>query len=543
MTTASTGDGTSGGPAQVAQDQQSTEASPQPPSTSEDRTARLQMTDISKRFGAVRAIRHADMTVDVGRVLAVVGENGAGKSTLIKILSGAVIADTGTITYEGRRVSIRSTSDAMALGIATVYQEPQLFRELTVTENIFMGREIRKGGRIDWAAQTQKVVELLALLELPPRYATAVVGDLSIAEQQQVSIAKALAGEANILILDEPSAILTDAEIEVLFRVVRRLTDSGVSVIYISHRLDELFRIAHDVLVMRDGRTIGTYPIGELTVRKVVELMVGGILTETKHERKLDSEGKARLELTGLGRRGEYHDVNVAVRPGEIVGLFGLVGSGVSEIADSIYGIDHADSGRILLDGRPVSPRSPLHAQRLGIGLLPADRKQQGMFTFQSIMFNISAGHLTLLSKLRVWVDRVRERKIAQDMISRLAVKTPSENQPIGAMSGGNAQKVVLARQLVQRPQVLVLAEPTQGVDVGAKEEIHRIINELADAGTAVLVVTSDLPEAIRISDRLQVVRNGTTTVEFGPNATQVDVLAAAAGDADGQQGSAKRPA
>jgi ABC-type sugar transport system ATPase subunit len=538
MTTASTGDGAGGAPAPPAQDQPSTEEA-QTTATREDRTTRLQMTDISKRFGAVRAIRHADMTVDVGRVLAVVGENGAGKSTLIKILSGAVIADTGTISYEGRQVSIRSTSDAMALGIATVYQEPQLFRELTVTENIFMGREIRRGGRIDWAAQTQKVVDLLALLELPPRYATAVVGDLSIAEQQQVSIAKALAGDANILILDEPSAILTDAEIEVLFRVVRRLTDSGVSVIYISHRLDELFRIAHDVLVMRDGRTIGTYPIGELTVRKVVELMVGGILTETKHERELDSEAKPRLELANLGRRGEYHDVNVAVRPGEIVGLFGLVGSGVSEIADSIYGIDHADSGRILLDGRPVSPRSPLHAQRLGIGLLPADRKQQGMFSFQSIMFNISAGHLTLLSKLRLWVDRVRERKIAQDMISRLAVKTPSENQPIGAMSGGNAQKVVLARQLVERPQVLVLAEPTQGVDVGAKEEIHRIINELADAGTAVLVVTSDLPEAIRISDRLQVVRNGTTTVEFGPNATQVDVLAAAAGDVDGQQGSA----
>jgi rhamnose transport system ATP-binding protein len=537
MSMASSSDGTGGGSAPVAQNEQPTEAPPHPSATADDRTTRLQMTGMSKRFGAVRAIRHADMTVDVGRVLAVVGENGAGKSTLIKILSGAVIADTGTITYEGRQVSIRSTSDAMALGIATVYQEPQLFRELTVTENIFMGREIRTGGRIDWGAQTRKVVELLALLELPPRYATAVVGDLSIAEQQQVSIAKALAGDANILILDEPSAILTDAEIEVLFRVVRRLTESGVSVIYISHRLDELFRIAHDVLVMRDGRTIGTYPIGELTVLKVVELMVGGILTETKHERNIDPGTKPRLELDGLGRRGEYHDVNVAVRPGEIVGLFGLVGSGVSEIADSIYGIDHADSGRILLEGRPVAPRSPLHAQRLGIGLLPADRKQQGMFTFQSIMFNISAGHLTLLSKLRVWVDRARERKIAQDMVKRLAVKTPSENQPIGAMSGGNAQKVVLARQLVERPQVLVLAEPTQGVDVGAKEEIHRIINELADAGTAVLVVTSDLPEAIRISDKLQVVRNGTTTVEFGPNATQVDVLAAAAGAVDGQDG------
>ena len=504
-------------------------SAPDPPTG----TPRLQMTGITKRFGAVRAIRSADLTVHPGRVLALVGENGAGKSTLIKILSGAVTADAGSIAYEGRPVSIHSTSDAMGLGIATVYQEPQLFSELTVSENIFLGREIRRGGRIDWPAQTAQVVDLLALLDLPPRYATAVVGDLSIAEQQQVSIAKALAGDANLLILDEPSAILTDAEIEVLFRVVRRLTESGVSVIYISHRLDELFRIAHDVLVMRDGRTVGTYPIEVLSVRKVVELMVGGILTETKRERQLDPEAEPRLELAGLGRRSDYHDVDVTVRPGEIVGLYGLVGSGVSEIADSIYGIEHPDSGQILLDGRPIRPRSPRHAQRLGIGLLPANRKQQGMFSFQSIMFNISAGHLPLLSKLQVWVDRPRERQLAKDMIKRLAVKTPSENQPIGAMSGGNAQKVVLARQLVERPQLLVLAEPTQGVDVGAKEEIHRIINELADAGTAVLVVTSDLPEAIRISDRLQVVRNGTTTVEFGPNATQVDVLAAAAGDVD----------
>ena len=269
MTTSSTGDATSGGATPPAQDQQPTEDSRAGESaarSSDSGTPRLQMTGIAKRFGAVRAIRHADMTVDVGRVLALVGENGAGKSTLIKVLSGAVTADTGTIVYEGRQVSIGSTSDAMALGIATVYQEPQLFSELTVSENIFMGREIRKGGRIDWAEQTRRVVELLGLLELPPRYATAVVGDLSIAERQQVSIAKALAGEANILILDEPSAILTDAEIEVLFRVVRRLTESGVSVIYISHRLDELFRIANDVLVMRDGQTIGTYPIEELVL-------------------------------------------------------------------------------------------------------------------------------------------------------------------------------------------------------------------------------------------------------------------------------------
>ncbi len=495
---------------------------------------RLEMTGIAKRFGAVRAIRNADLTVRTGQVLALVGENGAGKSTLIKILSGAEAADSGTVVFEGDPVSISSTLQAMSLGIATVYQEPALFAELTVSENIFLGREIRRGGRIAWAEQNAEVVELLALLGLPARYAAATVGTLSIAEQQQVSIAKALAGNAKVLILDEPSAILTDAEIEILFGVIRRLTASGVSVIYISHRLDELFRIADEVAVMRDGRTIGTYPIGELTVRKVVELMVGGILTDRKHDRSIDRTGVPRLELSGLGHRGEFQSVDVKVFAGEIVALYGLVGSGVSEIAATIYGIEHADAGLIRLDGTVVAPRNPRHAQRLGIALLPANRKQQGMFSFQSIAFNISSGHLDLLSRLRTWVDRGREKAVARDLIDRLGVKTPNERQAVSAMSGGNAQKVVLARQLVEPPRLLVLAEPTQGVDVGAKEEIHRIISELASAGTAVLVVTSDLSEALRISDRLQVVRAGTTTVEFGPDSTQVDVLAAAAGDVAG---------
>ena len=424
----------------------------------------------------------------------------------------------------------------MALGIATVYQEPQLFSELTVSENIFTGREIRKQGRIDWHAQTAKVVELLGLLGLPARYATAVVGDLSIAEQQQVSIAKALAGDAKILILDEPSAILTDAEIEVLFTVVRRLTAAGVSVIYISHRLDELFRIAQAVTVMRDGQTLGHLP------DRGTERAQGGRADGRRNPHREQARtghrpGRrtpARTHVAGPAAVNTTTWTSPSGR-GEIVGLYGLVGSGVSEIAASIYGIDRVDSGSILIDGKEVRPRSPRHAQRLGIALLPANRKLQGMFSFQSIAFNISAAHLSLLSKLGTWVDRGRERTVSRDMIKRLAVKTPSERQPIGAMSGGNAQKVVLARQLVERPKLLVLAEPTQGVDVGAKEEIHRIITELADEGTAVLVVTSDLPEALRISDRLQVVRNGTTTVEFGPDATQVDVLAAAAGDVDNE--------
>jgi ABC-type sugar transport system ATPase subunit len=493
---------------------------------------RLRLTGISKRFGAVQAVRSGEITIKPGQVHALVGENGAGKSTMIKIIAGVESADTGTIEFEGRPVSIDSTGDAMALGIATVYQEPQLFPELTVSENIFTGRELRKGGRIAWAEQNAKVVELLELLGLPARYATEPVGTLSIAEQQQVSIAKALAGDAGVLILDEPSAILTDSEIDVLFRVVRRLTATGVSVIYISHRLDELFRIADEVTVMRDGQTIGTYPIGELTVRRVAELMVGGILSDERPQRVIPS-GDPVLVLDGLGRTGKFHDVHVEVRPGEIVGLYGLVGSGVSEIAACIYGIDRATSGEMRLAGKRIAPRSPGEAQKLGIALLPANRKLEGMFSFQSIAFNISAGHLKLLSKLGILVDRARERTVAIDLIKRLSVRTPHERQPISAMSGGNAQKVVLARQLVDRPDVLVLAEPTQGVDVGAKEEIHRIITELAENGTAVLVVTSDLPEALRISDRLQVVRGGTTTVEFGLDATQVDVLAAAAGAPD----------
>ena len=510
-------------------------AGPAPSPATGPGAERLSVTGVSKRYGAVRAIRNADMTVRAGSVHALVGENGAGKSTLIKILSGAATADTGRITFEGRPVTIASTADAIALGVATVYQEPQLFPDLTVAENVFTGREITRRGRVDWAAQNARVVELLELIGLPARYATVPVSELSIAEQQQVSIAKALVGNARVLVLDEPSAILTDAEIEVLFGVVRRLASSGVAVIYISHRLDELFVIADEVTVMRDGQTLGTWPIEELSVRRVVELMVGGILEDRPPEHAVP-DVPPRLVLEGLSSEGAYADVDVAVRPGEIVTLYGLIGSGAAEVAETVYGMRRATAGRVLLDGRPVAPHSPRAAKRLGIALLPANRKQQGLFGFQSIAFNISAGHLPLLSRLGTWMDRRRERQVARDLITRLSVKTPHERQPVSAMSGGNAQKVVLARQLVQRPKVLVLAEPTQGVDVGAKEEIHRIVRALADEGTAVLIVTSDLPEAIRISDRLQVVRAGTTTVEFGPGASQADVLAAAAGAVDQEE-------
>lgn len=491
---------------------------------------RLKLRGISKSYGAVRAIRHADLSVRAGTVHAIIGENGAGKSTLIKIIAGAETSDTGSIEFDGAAVSIDSTTAAISLGIQTVYQEPQLFPDLSVAENIFLGREILVGGRINWAAQLDRVKALLALLHLPEKYARVAVAELSIAEQQQVSIAKALVNEAKVLILDEPSAILTDSEIEVLFSVIRNLVTEGVSIIYISHRLDELAKIADEVTVMRDGATIQSGDISEFSVRQMAELMVGGILNDSRGERSVPT-GEPKLVVKDLGLDGRFHDVNLELRAGEIVGLYGLVGSGAADIASTLYGINTPNSGSITLSGRRIKPKNPLEAQKMGIALLPANRKVEGMFSFQSISFNISAGNLRHFARAGWLMDRKAERAAARELVGKLAVKTPSEDRPISSMSGGNAQKVVLARQLVKRPEVLVLAEPTQGVDVGAKEEIHRIIIELAEQGTAVLVVTSDLGEVLRLADRTIVVRSGTTTVEFGPDASQVDLLSAAAGD------------
>ncbi|TPG32759.1 sugar ABC transporter ATP-binding protein [Mycolicibacterium hodleri] len=491
---------------------------------------RLTLAGVVKSYGAVKAIRHADFEVQPGQVHALVGENGAGKSTLIKIMAGATMPDAGSVTYDGQPVTIASTVHAIELGIATVYQEPQLFSELSVAENVFMGREMVTRGRVDWAAQNERVVSLLEALGLSAKLATATVGSLSVATQQQVSIAKALAGKCGILILDEPSAILTDAEIEVLFGIIRRLAEDGVAIVYISHRLDEVVKIADQVTVMRDGSTIGTFPIQDMSVRSIAELMVGEALSESSGPRTAP-EGEPVLELKSLARSGSFHDVSLQLRSGEILGLYGLVGSGVAEIAECIYGLAKTSAGDIVIEGRAIAPRTPREAADAGIALLPANRKTEGMFSFQSIAFNVSIGHLRRLSRGKAFVDRRRERSVVRDLMKRLAVRASDENQPVGNLSGGNAQKVMLARQLVERPKLLLLAEPTQGVDIGAKEEIHRIITDLADNGTAVLVATSDLQEALRIADRLLIVRTGTIAAEFGPDARQVDVLAAAAGD------------
>ena len=484
---------------------------------------RLEMRGISKRYGGVRAIRQADLVVPPGSVHALVGENGAGKSTLIKILAGAEQADTGTVSIDGDPVRITSTGEAIGLGVQTVYQEPHLFQDLSVAENFFVGREMTAGLVIDWKAQAPRMFELFDLVGLDRRVAALPMRRLSIAQQQLVSIAKALLEDARILILDEPSAILTQNEIDVLFGV------------YISHRLDELFQIADTVTVMRDGSTVSSDPIEDLSVRVIAERMVGGELSEGV--RTTSGAGDPMLVLDGLTLEGAFEDVSLTVHRGEIVGLYGLVGSGAAEVGDVVYGIRQTSSGTIRIGDRSQPATSPAQAKRRGVRMVPANRSQQGTFAFQSIAFNIGIGSLPKLSSVAGWVSPRTERGIARRLIERLAIKTPNERVPVRSMSGGNAQKVVLARQLVQRPEVLVLAEPTQGVDVGAKEEIHRIVSELADQGTAVLVITTDLGEVLRISDRILVFRAGAVAAELAPTAGQAEVLALAAGEA-GQEAS-----
>ncbi|MDQ1586041.1 MAG: rhamnose transport system ATP-binding protein, partial [Actinomycetota bacterium] len=495
-----------------------------------DDTPVLKLAGVTKRYGGVQALRGVDFELLRGEVHAIVGENGAGKSTLIKIISGAEVADQGQIEIDGHGLASGSTTSALGAGIATVYQEPQLFGELTVAENVFIGRELRSRGVVDRATQRQRVLELLDRIGLHRDLADVRVADMPVAEQQLVSIAKALSQDPRILILDEPSAILTDREIETMFSAVRAMRDSGVAVIYISHRLDELSQITDRVTVLRDGSVVASRPTSELSVRAVAELMVGHAVDAGAVDRTV-ADASPVLRVEGLTRLPKFTDVSFTIRPGEIVAMYGLIGSGAADVARALFGIDPADAGQVTVDGKDVVLASPADAVRNGISMLPSNRKVQGVFGPKSIAFNISSGHLKLLSKWGVWVDRSRERTIAGDFIKRISIKAPGPSTAVNNLSGGNQQKVVLARQLVERPRILLLEEPTQGVDVGAKDEIHRIILELADGGGAVLVISSDLPEVQQLADRILVVRGGSITAEFKRGSRQADLLAAAAGD------------
>jgi ABC-type sugar transport system ATPase subunit len=472
----------------------------------------LAARDVSKAFGGVVAVRHASFDVRPGEVHALVGQNGAGKSTLIRILSGALQPDSGQVLYAGRPVHLTSPRVAQDLGIATVYQDPLVYPDLSVVENIFMGRELRdRLGNIDWAAQRQAAACLFADLGIRGTFLTQPIGRLTIGMQQLVLIVKALSHASRVIILDEPTAILTQGETERLFGVIRRLRAGGVGIVYISHRLEEIFQIADRVTVMKDGEVRGTFPVGAISRDRLIDLMAGEIFHEraARDGRRI---GEVVLRVEDLVVPPTVKSVSFDVRRGEVLALFGLVGSGRTQVAHALFGIAPAARGRIFLDGEPVAITSPEQALRLGIAYLPEDRKAQGLFLPLPVRYDLTVAILATLRRMLGAVDRRREEAAAATTVRALGIRTPGLHTPTQALSGGNQQKVLLGRWLARRPRLLILDEPTRGVDVAAKEEIHERIFALAAEGVGVVVISSELPEVLKLADRILVLHEGRVT-------------------------------
>ncbi len=492
----------------------------------------LECRGIEKSFGGVHALKKVDFSLKPGEVHALVGENGAGKSTLIKIISGALNQDRGEIFYLEQPVTIGSPRKAQEIGIATVYQEPLIYQELSVVENIFLGREMKtKRGNIDWSQQEIKARSLFESLEISPHFIKQPMRDLSVGLQQLALIAKALAYDSKIIIFDEPTAILTEHETERLFDIIRKLKKRKVGIIYISHRLEEIFRIADRVTIMRDGEVVGEYPIGETNRSKIVELMAGRLLVEEiQHAGK--KEEKPILSVNNLTRKGRYYDISFDVFPGEILGFSGLVGSGRTDVAQTIFGLIKPDSGNIVYQGKKVSFSSSEEAMNQGIAYLPEDRKAQGLFPILSTAYNISITILKEISTRFGTVNVVQEKKIGRKFIKELSIKTPGLDSKVFSLSGGNQQKVVLAKWLGVNPHVLILDEPTRGIDVASKSEIHHMIASLAEKGIAIIIISSELPEILKLADRVIVMHEGRITGIFeDSDITSENLIRAATGE------------
>jgi rhamnose transport system ATP-binding protein len=490
----------------------------------------LEAVGISKSYSGVRALKSVSFELCAGEVHALVGENGAGKSTLIKVVTGAVQHDAGLLRIEGRVVENHNPVQARALGVAVVYQQPALFPDLTVAENIALALE--SGGawrRIDWKARARVTREVLARAgaEISPE---ARVSTLSMPEQQIVEIAKAIGAKSKILILDEPTASLTEREVERLFQVIATLRAEGVGIVYISHRLEEVAAIADRVTVLRDGETIATCQAKGLSRAELIRMMVGREIEAIFPKREVPI-GDVALEVCGLtSRAAGIRDVSFKVRAGEILGLAGLVGSGRTELAETIFGLNAADAGGIVLNGRRVRIGSPADAIRHKIGYVPEDRRQHGVVMSMAIAANVSLANLDSVSR-RGLIDGAVENQLARKYVDRLSVKTPSIFAETGSLSGGNQQKVALARWLAIEPRVLILDEPTQGVDVGSKSEIHRLIVDLAEQGVAIVMISSEMPEILGMSDRIAVMHAGRIAGVLGRGeATQEKLLALALG-------------
>ena len=481
----------------------------------------LEMKGIGKTFPGVKALEGVSLTVREGQVHALLGENGAGKSTLIKILSGAYSKDEGQIFFEGKPVDIKGPQDAQALGISTIYQEFNLAPHLTVAENISLGHLPRKGAVIDWATVRATAREILDRLGVTLSV-DALTASLSVAEQQLVEIAKSLNRKTRVLIMDEPSAVLGEKDLEKLFQVVKSLQASGIGIIYISHRLKEIFELADQVTVLKDGRYIDTRNVSEVTMDDLVRLMIGRDLQDV-YPKRTSKPGDVLLEVSNLSRTKLLHDISFNLRAGEIVGFAGITGSGRTELARVIFGAD-SYSGEMKLSGKPYKVRSPAGAIAHGVALLTEDRKAQGLFLKLSVMINTTVSGLKSLCRFGL-IQGGQERKLVQKMIQQLSIKTPSASFLVVNMSGGNQQKVVLARWLSIGVHIFIMDEPTRGIDVGSKSEIYQIMDELTRQGVGVIMISSELPEILGMSDRIMVMRQGTIVKELSRAEASEEVI------------------
>ena len=488
----------------------------------------IALEGIEKSFGPVSVLRGVRFDVRPGEVHALMGENGAGKSTLIRIMSGAHQPNAGTLTVDGRATRFTGPREAQGAGIAVVHQELLLFPALTVAENVWLGHAPRTGrGMIDWRAMRRGARALLDRLDCPDLDVDAPVSSLSVANRQRVEIARALSRQARVLIMDEPTAALPEADVRRLLDVVRALRAEGVGIVYVSHRMNEIFEISDRVTVLRDGAAIATRPIGEVSEASLVSMMVGRDIAQLfpKDEPKL---GETVLEVRGLTMGTKVRDASFSVRAGEILGIAGLVGSGRTELAQTIFGVTPATAGEIRIDGRPVTVASVAEAIANRIAYVPEDRAQHGLVRPQPIRENVSMAILSRLLRRGVVVDTRREWTLAEEAIRRFAIRARGPGQVVAELSGGNQQKVVLAKWLATDPRILILDEPTRGVDVGAKTEIHKLMNDLARQGLAIVMISSELPEVLGMSDRVLVMGSGRVVTILDRDAATPDAVGAA---------------
>ena len=487
----------------------------------------VRIRDLSKSFSGVQALAGVQFELRAGEVHALMGENGAGKSTLMKVLSGVYQRDGGEILLDGRPVDIASPRAAQALGIQIIHQELNLMSHLSAAQNIFIGREPR--GRFGIVLDEKKLNARAAAifermhLALDPRTP---IGELTVAGQQMVEIAKALSFDSRVLIMDEPTAALNNAEIAELFRIIRQLKEQGVGIVYISHKMDELKQISDRVTVMRDGQYIGTVPTAGTPMETIISMMVGRALSSTPEAPPDTSKNPVVMEVRGLTRGHAVKDVSFSLRRGEILGLAGLMGAGRTEVARAIFGADRIDAGEITIAGKPARIRSPRNAVALGIGYLSEDRKHFGLATGLDVETNIVLASLGRFTKARCWLDQARIETAARDAVKQLAIRTPSIAQQVKLLSGGNQQKIVIAKWLLRDCDILFFDEPTRGIDVGAKSEIYKLLNALAAQGKAIVMISSELPEILRMSHRILVMCEGRLTGEISArDATQEKIM------------------